>query len=197
MRYVAIVTKVRCEICGKTYDLSHADEIRAAGRLFAKLPSMPKKDSFVRVNGKPFVVGSSVKEGKLHPNGLHYHRVDIALYPLFTDLGGNREHGTLVFIAPNDNGKIVMALQYFSQSGSLPVKTLSTRPRFSKAEKLQIPLVLLKGLPKPSSFTTVVTVADLVIALEDPQQLRKLFVRRLKEVDLKRIRHLLKKLGVI
>ena len=156
MRYVTVVTKVRCTICGNLYSSDHADTIRQAGRLYSKLPVLPKVKRAVRIDGVPFMVSDLNQEFGMHGKIHHFHSIRIILHPLRQD--AKQHFYFLIIYAPDSTGEVSIGL--YQQDESVrwgeklvlvnPEREVNINPRLNLGDKIRIPLYLVDGLPKLS-----------------------------------------------
>ena|SRR3990167_923003 len=156
MGYMQKVVRVRCTICGTLYSLDHADTIRQAGRLYFKLPTLPKQGNTVRVDGVPFIVGGVINEFGMHGKIHHFHSIRIILHPLRQD--AKQHFYFLIIYAPDSTGEVSIGL--YQQDESVrwgeklvlvnPIREININPRLSFGDKIRIPLYSLDGLPKLS-----------------------------------------------
>ena len=220
MGYMQKVVRVRCTICGTLYSLDHADTIRQAGRLYFKLPTLPKQGNTVRVDGVPFIVSGINRESGMHGNVHHFHSIRINLRPLRLDAKQNLYF--LIIYAPTATGKVSIGL--YQQDESVrwgeklvlvnPVREININPRLSFGDKIRIPLYLLDGLPKLShqarySFDGKVNylsdLLDLWNEYNSPESSQLevnrltfvLFARALKKQDWNKIKRALRKYRLI
>jgi len=221
MRYVTTVTRVKCSVCGKNYEPAKAETIRKAGRLFTKLPALPKPKSAVRIDGIPYFADYVTLDSGMRSDGPHFHTLRIGLYPLLK--GSTWNYYYLVLNVPSPTGEVTTGLYTPSSvTNNLehifvrPVQDINTNPRLSHEEKKRIPLNMINGLPglshevRYSGVNQTVLLADLLElwelylvkaphsrSLQIAELSHRLFGRTLKKQDWDKIKRVLRKYRLI